>query len=422
MGPLNFLSPHSNLSAPLTASGHAVLNVGGRDATAAGGNVNNSVATNITISPSTIQLLSPIRTLASTVQRGSEVCRSFQPESDVDAATAAVIQRDDESSEKEGLMIDGSFDNNLSAVVFQRNMLRTMASVVMVRFAPLLESYAANFPQVINAEYILNYNGPFAHATAFLISPGLLLTNYHVFPNAASAGHEMTKLGFDFDEEDQKCALGELRPQDFFFSDRKLDFAVVAFIYPDAEYVNEDVAAGVLIDSRRRQPLVLRKRVQSADSADMRLVVVGHPGGRVKQVSLPGCMTPLTLPDPLNPGQRQPHPHILLYSNDTQCGSSGSPVLNMHWQLLGLHHSALKDAGGLLKRTWNTLTRKTVRQYNQGTTASAIWEMLMQEYVKCKSNHQEGGDIEANAKAMLLLRTCLLLDTDLSKATKMKLQ
>jgi hypothetical protein len=73
--------------------------------------------------------------------------------------------------------------------------------VVKVSDAQSLNSYAPNFdPQAINDEYMGDFGGQFASATAFLISPRLLLTHYHVFPTAACAGHEATRLCFDYDE------------------------------------------------------------------------------------------------------------------------------------------------------------------------------------------------------------------------------
>jgi hypothetical protein len=143
------------------------------------------------------------------------------------------------------------FDNNQPAAAFQRAMRCINSSVVKVRDGPYLSKcYDAKLdPQAIKDEYMDDYDGPFADATAFLIPPRLLLTNYHVFPTAASAEHEATRLCFNYDEEDQKCGLGELRPKNLFYSNRELDFAVMAFTYPEAEYANADVAAGVLATS-----------------------------------------------------------------------------------------------------------------------------------------------------------------------------
>src|SRR4030095_2623052 len=65
-------------------------------------------------------------------------------------------------------------------------------------------------------------------ATAFLVSPRLLLTNWHVFPDAASASGY--GANFFYERGERGVGVGEtfeVDPDYFFMAHERLDFALV---------------------------------------------------------------------------------------------------------------------------------------------------------------------------------------------------
>lgn len=74
--------------------------------------------------------------------------------------------------------------------------------------------------------------GGMDYATGFLISPRLLMTNHHVFATAAEARKSRVEFGYEYPVGDRAQPLPgvifTLRPEEFFFAHRELDFAVVA--------------------------------------------------------------------------------------------------------------------------------------------------------------------------------------------------
>ena len=401
---MNSPGAHSAIATGNTAAVNAAFNVSGRDTTVAGGNVDSRGANsgNVIVKAGQLcaitSLLAPIR---GDGRAHGRVTAAFQPEAELDEASAEVI--------RQCVTQEGRGDHNLLALGFCLSLRRVMSSVVLLSGVVKLEPYEPGFdPLSITDEFIGRYEKDFALGTAFIIAAGLLLTNYHVLPVAAAAKHEETTVCFDFDGDDgdskqgeRRCPTGVLRPDEFFFSDRELDFAVVAFRYPDDEYVDAAAASPVLKDSSRRPPLLLRKS-PVLSSSDSRLAIVGHPEGKPKQLSMPGVL--------LRSGAAQPQ--FCLYTNDTQRGSSGSPILDMRWQLVGLHHSALRDYRGLLQ-----MLSGQPALYNQGSLASAIFEKLLELYLSWQQQPAAHSSQERE-----LLRSCLAQDTALASATKAKLK
>lgn len=162
-------------------------------------------------------------------------------------------------------------------------------------------------------------------ATGFLIAPRLLLTNWHVFPDAASA--RGNGANFFHERNEQEVAVGkifELDPDHFFVSNERLDFAIVA---------------------------VKAKGVDGTDIADLpQLAMTGSPGkiliGQpIKIIQHPDggpktwAVENNQLLDVLDEG-------FLQYSTDTLGGSSGAPVFSNAWELVGLHHSGVPEMQG----------------------------------------------------------------------------
>ena len=167
--------------------------------------------------------------------------------------------------------------------------------------------------------------------TGFMVSTRLLLTNNHVLPDAKSASFSLAEFNFqdDLNGRPLPSSVFDLDPDLFFATDVNLDFSLVA--------VKE------------------RARDGSGDASDLRffgwnrliedegkailgecLNIIQHPNGEPKQLALRENKF-IDLLD-----------NFLHYETDTAPGSSGSPVFNDQWEIVGLHHSGVprRDAAG----------------------------------------------------------------------------
>jgi len=170
----------------------------------------------------------------------------------------------------------------------------------------------------------LNGDGfqPSAVASGFLVGPNLLLTNHHVFPNKEEAFR--TAAQFDYEYRGASVRNGtffELDPDRFFVSDKDLDYALVA--------VRPRSLDGADLRTYRFLPLIATEgKIRKGDPC----CIIQHPEGRPKTYVTKNS----ALTDLLEDG-------FLLYTTDTLGGSSGSPVLNTHWETIALHHCGVPE-------------------------------------------------------------------------------
>jgi endonuclease G, mitochondrial len=168
---------------------------------------------------------------------------------------------------------------------------------------------------------IRDENRRLGFGTGSMVSPALLLTNHHVLPNAAIA--RTSRVEFDFQED----AAGQLMtprvfaldPATFFLADDELDFALVA------------VARSPQLAQFGFNRLV---EAQGKVIVGEYVTIIQHPSGLPKQVALRENQVVDLLP------------RFLHYETDTEPGSSGSPVFNDQWQVVGLHHAAVPRGEG----------------------------------------------------------------------------
>lgn len=202
------------------------------------------------------------------------------------------------------------------------------------------------------------------HGTGFMISPRLLLTNHHVLGSAEAATsswvdfrHELDALG-----RPVEATTFALDPVTFFFTDRELDFTVVA-VAPTTPDGSIAVATFGWL------------RLSSSDDLALPgewLSLVHHPAGRGKQVSL---RQNLLIADE---GVR------VWYASEAAAGSSGAPVFNDAWQVVALHCLGAPErdrAAEILTldgSAWTISTDESeiVWRATMGTRASAIVRTL----------------------------------------------
>lgn len=159
--------------------------------------------------------------------------------------------------------------------------------------------------------------------TGFMISPGVLLTNNHVLPNAATARGSLAQFEFELDADDQPTGpvSFELDPGALFHTSIELDFTVVA-VTPKSSSGHGDLAAyGCL-------PLL---QDEGKAFEGEWLTIVQHPAGERKQV----CVRENKL---IKRAET-----VLWYATDTMSGSSGSPVFNNDWYIVALHHMGVPE-------------------------------------------------------------------------------
>lgn len=154
--------------------------------------------------------------------------------------------------------------------------------------------------------------------TGFLINGNKLVTNNHVIPTKEAAKAAVVQFNYE-----QSSNMFPLVPVDFrlapdtFFEtslEKDHDFTIVA-LAEDAntqfgylKFASNPIKAGEFVN------------------------IIQHPAGRYKEVGLYNNI--VTYVDD----------NIVQYLTDTERGSSGSPVFNMSWDVVALHHS-----GGYLR-------------------------------------------------------------------------
>ena len=281
------------------------------------------------------------------------------------------------------------FDTSLYARSFFANGLARMRSVVLLRRVPGLKT--KEMPVEKMTEDAVRNVTKFKKGTAFLISDRLLMTNWHVIPNKAMASHRKTKVLFDYNDNDDddddeqgdgdKVKTGTVNPE-FFWSDEELDVAIIGFRFPEDEYQ----ANGTLKDPLARIPIILQSSSPHDQlQSDPRLCILGHPAGHPKKISIHGCRVQA----------QNPQEAYLVYTNDTKACSSGSPVFDCKWNLIGQHHSAVRSP--------TTIGNKKSYAYNQGTYSFIIYAKLVEVY-------KHWDTIGMTPEMRSLLRSCLILD------------
>ena len=206
--------------------------------------------------------------------------------------------------------------------------------------------------------------------TGFLVGPDLVLTNYHVvsgndteiipenelYQKAAAltfrfgylANGNQSQPGYTV-----KSKATSTHPALQTYSEpAKLDFALLQL---NEAVGTSDKFGVVALDPRE---------IATPENA----LILQHPGGREMEFH-PGIIKGYNY-DPQNEGKSRIH-----YTTNTQGGSSGSPVFDKFWNVIGLHHS-----GSTYPKLNNPITRET----NEGIPLKAIWPYI-ERYIKNKA-------------------------------------
>lgn len=166
------------------------------------------------------------------------------------------------------------------------------------------------------------------YATGFLIGPGVLITNNHVFEKAPDAAKSILDFEYelDIDGNERIPVRFRLTPGALFHTNVQLDYSVVGVEPKSIDGAHDLADFGWL---------PLSGEPGKGDPGEY-LTIIQHPAGELKQV----CVRENKLLKYFS--------DRVWYMTDTVSGSSGSPAFNRFWQVTALHHSGVpkKDSHG----------------------------------------------------------------------------
>jgi S1-C subfamily serine protease len=192
---------------------------------------------------------------------------------------------------------------------------------------------------------------PIPTGTGFLVGSSYLLTNHHVLPNSEAAKECLAQFGYDQDIFGRKVEPVEYRlDADFLFvTNKKLDYTLVKLknrpqdielhilgragdrfgwipLNDDRKNIAPNISAEKLRELRSQYEI---KIPENQDLQGEPVNIIQHPKGKRKQVILSSNRV------------IEIYENFLRYQADADFSSSGSPVFNQQWQLVGLHHAAV---------------------------------------------------------------------------------
>ena len=190
------------------------------------------------------------------------------------------------------------------------------------------DSLYSNFAELIAltkrkvCRIVTKEDGKKTSGTGFMVSNRLLLTNWHVFKNKQMADEGEAHFFYEYDVQGHPLSPVIFRfDTTGFFNDRLLDYCFVA-VQP------MDVTGRVSLENIGY--LYLDKTLGKVVAKGVeKLNIIHHPQGDYKQISIRENTFKET-------GKIK-----IFYETDTAPGSSGSPVLNDQWQVVGLHHRSV---------------------------------------------------------------------------------
>jgi endonuclease I/V8-like Glu-specific endopeptidase len=178
--------------------------------------------------------------------------------------------------------------------------------------------------------------------TGFLVSPSILLTNYHVLNSKDVCENAICIFNYQTDEKGkvQTARNYQLNPKRLFITspEKELDFC---FVWIDQEPGKEFGYIPLV-----RHAFVVKEK----DFAN----IIQHPGGKIKSIALQNNQIVFQ------------NETIVHYTTDTLAGSSGAVVTNNEWKAFALHHATRELEPADVKKF------KSAVSINEGIKLSAI--------------------------------------------------
>lgn len=184
-----------------------------------------------------------------------------------------------------------------------------------------------------------------AVGTGFLLSNKILMTNNHVIANEDDARNSILYFNYEEDINGKKevPVTYKLEVDALFWTNTQYDFTIVKVKDEKDVPLSNWGYLDIELDQYADEP-----------SAKNHVTIIQHPRGGYKQIALnENQITEVESP-------------YLLYRTDTEQGSSGSPVFNDNWKVIGLHHASVPIEDGLGVKMY----------HNRGILMSVILEYL----------------------------------------------
>lgn len=188
------------------------------------------------------------------------------------------------------------------------------------------------------ARAVVRVRAPRWVGTGFMVSPRLMVTNHHVVPDRAIAATSSYTFNYQVDRAHRAvpAEVCSASGDGLFYTDERLDLTVLELETPFTAF----------------QPLIMRARQAKRDQ---RVTIIQHPGGHYKKISMQNNFVAYA------------DARVVQYTTSTEPGSSGAPVFDQEFNVIGVHH-----AGGLLS------TPVSSERYlrNEGISTVAILDDL----------------------------------------------
>jgi endonuclease G len=217
---------------------------------------------------------------------------------------------------------------------------------------------------VCRIQIVNTFGRPEGYGTGFLVGPNLLLTNNHVLDTAELAMKSFAEFDFEQDINNRRKTSKsfDLRPDEIFVTDAELDFTLVS-------------VASISTEGTQLADYGLMRLFEDTGKVSIGeyVSIIQHPEGGLKHC----CLRENEVVDLFD--------NWLHYLTDTQPGSSGSPVFNDQWLVVGLHHSGVpkQDAEGNILKTDDQPYREGIDHpatiawvANEGVRISRIYRAL----------------------------------------------
>ncbi len=229
-------------------------------------------------------------------------------------------------------------------------------------------------------------------ATGFMVSPRLLMTNWHVFETADDARYAIAEFNYRLDVRGAPMpSVRFLVRPDLFFANAAppLDYALAAVAPASQEGTQSLATFGY------HRLIAEPGKAREGDWVS----IIQHPGGQPRQFAIRENELLKTMDQ------------HLWYASDTAPGSSGAPVFNDSFQVVALHHSGVaqkKDGQYILRDgrkvdSLNNVPEDAVNWIaNEGIRISTICKNLAAQgtggtYLEELLNSKPGGDIMSKA-------------------------